>query len=38
MVQNTDSSSTELNNDLAQKIPWEHQWKMSFNLDSSKQS
>ena len=35
---NVNTSVTELNNDLNETGKWVQQWKMSFNLDSSKQA
>ena len=38
VVHNTDSSAAELNSGLAKIRHWAQQWKMSFNLDPSKQA
>ena len=38
MLHKADSSSTELNNNLAKITHWAQQWKMNFDLDSSKQA
>ena len=38
VVHNIDSFAAQLNNDLANLSHWAYQWKMSFNLDPSKQA
>ena len=38
VVHNIDSSAAELDNGLAKISHWLHQWKMSFNPDSSRQA
>ena len=37
-VHNTNTTANELNNDLVKISRWAYQWKMSFNLDPSKQA
>ena len=38
VVQNANTTAKELNNDLVKINRWAYQWKMSFNLDPSKQA
>ena len=38
VVQNTNTTAKELNNDLAKDNRWTYQWKMSFNPDPTKQT
>ena len=37
-VHNANTTANELNNDLVKISRWAYQWKMSFNLDPSKQA
>ena len=38
VVQNKNNSASQLNNDLNKVSDWAYTWKMSFNLDPSKQA
>ena len=38
VVKNSDTSNIDLNNDLKMRGEWSFQWKMSFNLDPTKQA
>ena len=38
LVQNKNSLSSQLNNDLGQVIEWTYTWNVSFNEDPSKQA
>ena len=38
VVYNANTTAKELNNDLVKINRWAYQWKMSFNLDPSKQA
>ena len=38
VVHNANTTAKELNNDLVKISRWAYQWKMSFNLDPSKQA
>ena len=38
VVHNANTTAKELNNDLVKINRWAYQWKMSFNLDPSKQA
>ena len=38
IVQNVNTSASHLNSDLSKTNNWTFQWKMSFNLDPSKQA
>ena len=38
LVQNKNSLSSQLNNDLGQVIDWTYTWNVSFNEDPSKQA
>ena len=38
VVHNANATAKELNNDLVKIYRWAYQWKISFNLDPSKQA
>ena len=38
VVQNSNTTAKELNNDLPKDNRWTYQWKMSFNPDPTKQT